>query len=255
MSSKYNKLAGKHVLILGGSSGIGRCVAEAALAAGANVTISSSSRARVDAAAAALAGTFPGRTVRGLAVDLSRPTVEADLVALFEAVGPVDHIVYTAADALALGPLDGVDVGAAHQAAHMRLVVPLLLGKAARAALPRTRHASLTLTTGTVAERPGRDWALVAFLAGGLQSLTRALAVELAPVRVNAVRPGIVATGLWDANMDAGQKQAMLGAVGEQALTGAAGEPEDVAEAYLWLMKDGNVTGTVAATDGGALLV
>jgi len=261
MSSKYNKLAGKNVLVIGGSSGIGYGVAEAALAAGANVSISSSSQARLDSAAAALEASLPagsgGGRIAAIRADLSRAdTIEADLEALFAAApAPTDHIVFTASDALSLGGLDDVNAAQAHRAAHMRMVVPLLLGKVARRHLAPSRHASLTLTTGSVAVKPAAGWALIGFMGGGIQTLTKALAVDLAPVRVNAVRPGVVDTGLWDHSMSGPEKAAMLKELGDQALTGCAGRVEDVAEAYLWLMKDGNVTGFVAGTDGGALLV
>lgn len=86
--------------------------------------------------------------------------------------------------------------------------------------------------------------------------MARGLAVDMAPVRVNVVRPGIVDTGLWDGIMtDVDEREAFKRGVGEKMLTGRVGTVEDVAEAYLWVMKDGNVTGSVAATDSGALLV
>ncbi len=256
MSSKYNKLSGKHVLVLGGSAGIGLGVAEAALAGGADVVISSSSQARVDAAVASLKQQFPDRAIRGVATDLSRTeTLEADLEALFVASGPTDHVVLTAADGLTLVPLNSLTAETALSAARMRMLLPLLLAKVAQRHLAPSRFSSLTLTTGAVTERPVAGWSLVAYLAGGIQTLTKALAVEMAPVRVNAVRPGIVDTGLWDHTMGADQRATMIKSFAGRMLTASAGHVEDVAESYIWLMKDANVTGTVAATDGGALLV
>ncbi|KAK0628257.1 hypothetical protein B0T17DRAFT_504953 [Bombardia bombarda] len=197
----YRKLQGAHVLVIGGSSGIGAGVSEAAAASGANVTISSSSQAKVDAAVARLAALYPSRTIRGIATDLSSPaTVEADLDALFRSAqgqGTINHVVYTAADALSLGSLDGVSVDMVHAASHMRMVVPIVVAKTAARYLPGSHTSSITLTSGTVAERPTKGWAVVAYFGGGLISLARALAVDLAPVRVNVVRPGYVDTGLW----------------------------------------------------------
>ncbi|KAK1758554.1 NAD(P)-binding protein [Echria macrotheca] len=250
----YRKLQDKHVLIIGGSSGIGLAVAEGCLASGANVTISSSSPARVAAAAAKLSSAFPDRTVRGAVADLSKPTVDADLDELFRSVGDIDHVVYTAADALSLGGLDSVSVEGIHAAAHMRMVVPVLVGKMAARYLPKTNLSSLVLTSGSVAERPAKGWAVTSFFAGGLVALAKALAVDLAPVRVNVVRPGYVDTGLW-AHMSAEEKKAWVEGVERQMLTGKFAAVEDVAEAYLWLLKDGNATGTVAGTDSGAMLV
>jgi NAD(P)-dependent dehydrogenase (short-subunit alcohol dehydrogenase family) len=253
-SQAYRKLQDKHVLVMGGSSGIGRAVAEAALASGANVSISSSSATRVESAVSQLSAAYPDRTVRGLAVDLSKPTAEADLEGLFQWVGPLDHIVFTAADQLSLGGLDSVSVDLMHQAAHMRMVVPVLVGKMAARYLPKTNLASLTITSGVVAEKPAPGWAVVSYFAGGLVSLARALAVDLAPVRVNVVQPGYIDTGLWS-GMSEDARNAMWKSIEETVPTGKVGQAEDVAEAYLWLMKDRNVTATVAATDSGALVV
>lgn len=294
-NNPFRKLQDKHVLIIGGSSGIGLAVAEGSLAAGANVTISSSRQAKVDAAVASLAASYPDRSVRGIVKDLSlsnssssmsgdpdtdtdtETEIEIKLDSLFrqaitpssssssssssqnknknnENENPINHVVYTAADPLSLGDLASVTADAIHKAAHMRMVVPILVAKvAARYLAPSSRESSLTLTTGSVAERPAKGWSVVSFFGGGLAALTRALAVDLAPLRVNAVRAGVVDTGLWG-DMD-GKREGFLVAMAEKTLTGRVGQVEDVAEAYVWLMKDGNATGTVAGTDGGSLLV
>src|SRR5436305_11008981 len=108
-TNKYNKLAGKHVLVIGGTSGIGYAVAEASIEQGARVTVSSSREASVTSALARLSQSYPAAAaqIAGYACDLSQPaSVEADVEALFARVGgPVDHIVYTAGDKLATAPL------------------------------------------------------------------------------------------------------------------------------------------------------
>jgi len=84
--------------------------------------------------------------------------------------------------------------------------------------------------------------------------MVRGLAIDLKPVRVNLVSPGAVETEVWDTlSEEAGESY--FKTFGSKILTGQIGRPEDVAECYLWLMKDKNVTGTVVQTDGGALLV
>jgi len=83
--------------------------------------------------------------------------------------------------------------------------------------------------------------------------MVRGLAVDLKPVRVNLVSPGAVETELWD-SLPKEAREGYFKTVGAKLLTGGIGMPEDVAECYLWLMKDKNVTGTVVQTDGGALL-
>jgi len=254
----YRKVQGKHVLILGGSSGIGLAVAEAAMADGAKVTISSSSQAKIDSAVASLSSSYPGSTVFGIPADLSKPSVESDLDNLFQsarsAQGVINHVVYTASDGLSLGGLDSVTAEKMHNAIHFRMVVPILLAKTAARYLPKSNLSSLILTSGSLSDRPTKDSVVVSYFAGGLVSLTKALAVTLAPVRVNVVRPGIVDTGLWGF-MSPEAKAAMVKGAEEKMLTRKVGVVEDVAEAYVWLLKDGNATGAVAGTDSGALLV
>ncbi|KAK4454745.1 NAD(P)-binding protein [Podospora aff. communis PSN243] len=254
--TSFRKLQDKHVLVIGGTSGIGLAVAEAALSSGANVTISSSTSLKVTTAGNSLSALYPDRTVQGIISDLSSPALDDTLAALFDAAqltSPIDHVVYTAADSLSLGNLSAVTTEAIHAAAHMRMVVPILVAKTAARFLTHSHTSSITLTTGSVAQRPSKGWAVISYFAGGLVSLTRALAVDLAPVRVNVVQPGVVDTGLWD-YMGEEERKGFVKGVEERTLTRNIGKVEDVAEAYLWLMKDGNATGTVAGTDGGNLL-
>ena len=257
-SHAFRKLLDRHVLLIGGSSGIGLAVAQGALASDANVTISSSSQARVDAAVSSLAARFPARRVRGVVTDLSRPSVEADLEALFQAaeaeLGTVHHVVYTAADALSIGALDTVGVEQIHKLVHMRGVAQIMLAKVAARHLPRDNKSCIVYSGGSVASKPDPGWSMLAFAAGGLGALTRGLAVDLAPIRVNIVQAGYVDTGLWD-SMGAEKRAALKTMIEGKMLTGKFAQPEDVAEAYLWLLKDSNVTGTTAATDSGYLIV
>jgi len=252
-SQKYNKLAQKHVLVIGGSSGIGFAVAEASLSAGASVTISSSSPARIQAAIISLQASFPGSHVRGFPCDLSKPTLEADISTLFEQVGRVDHIVFTAGDPLAAVPLQEATLEKMHAAGQVRFFAPLLVAKIGSKYLGPGPECSIIITSGTVAERPRPNRSFVAGYASGLHGMVRNLAIDLKPIRVNLVQPGAVDTPLW--RMLDEQKEKMFEAVRSTVPTGRVAAPEDVAEAYLWLMKDWNVTGTVATSDSGGRLV
>jgi NAD(P)-dependent dehydrogenase (short-subunit alcohol dehydrogenase family) len=261
MTLNFNKLGDKHVLVIGGSSGIGRAVAELSLYSGANVTISSSRQNRIDEVISACKTTYPDRKIAGVAVDLSKPaTIEADLERLFsaavEANGTIHHVVFTAANALSISPLDSVTGESIIQDSHFRMVVPILLAKYAARYLPKERQSSYTITSGVAGDKPSPNWSVTTYFCGGAVALAKGLAVDMAPVRVNCVQPGAVDTPLWDImGMTADQKKAALADTGKKLLTGKVGQVEDVAEAYLWFMKDGNVTGTVAKTDGGQLLL
>ena len=116
------------------------------------------------------------------------------------------------------------------------------------------RGGSIVLTTGVAGRRPHKGWALGASVTSAVEGLTRALAVELAPLRVNAVSPGVVRTGLWK-NMTEQERDTMYENVGKNLLVGRVGDPEEIAHAYLYLMQEGYSTGQVIVVDGGATLI
>ena len=243
-ASGKGRLEGKKVIVLGGSSGIGYAVAEYALAEGARVVIGSSHTGRVDAAVAAL-----GTNAEGHALDLTdEPAIEA----FFNGVGSFDHLVFTAGDSLRLGEIAATDLSLARRAFDIRYWGALA---AVKCGAPRiVQGGSIVLTTGVAALRPRSGWAFGASVCGAMEALTRALAVELAPLRVNAVSPGLIATNLWQ-NMSEEDRQAMYEQAGKHLPVGRVGEAHDVAAAYLFLMESGFATGQTVVVDGGAVLV
>ncbi|CAN8105915.1 unnamed protein product [Discula destructiva] len=257
MASKYQKLHNKHVLVIGGTSGIGFGVAEASLASGAHVTVSSSSQSRVESTVKQLKSSFPDAPVRGYACDLSKATVEQEIESLFEKVGKVDHIVFTAGDALAITPLGEITYDKIIAAGQLRFFAPLLVAKVGSKYLNKNPFSSITLTTGSISQKPRPNWSVVAGYAGGLHAMTRNLAIDLKPIRVNLVSPGVIETELWDQASQGNEKtkQTLLENAVKSLPTGRIPQPEDVAEAYLYLMKDPNVTGTVVNSNSGELLV
>jgi len=110
---------------------------------------------------------------------------------------------------------------------------------------------SIVLTTGIAGARPLKGWTIAASICGAMVSLTRALAVELAPTRVNADSPGVVRTALWD-NLSEADRSAMYQQVGAALPVGRVGEASDIAESFLYLMREGYGTGQVIVVDGGA---
>jgi len=113
---------------------------------------------------------------------------------------------------------------------------------------------SIVLTGGNAAQRPAPGWALAASICGALDALTRQLALELAPVRVNLVAPGVTRSPLW-AGMSPGDEQAMYEGLAAALPVGRVGETSDVALAYIYAMEQTMATGTSILVDGGAVLV
>ncbi|CZR69568.1 related to enoyl-[acyl-carrier-protein] reductase 1 [Phialocephala subalpina] len=255
-TQKYNKLAGKHVLIVGGTS-------ESAtpwqkLASNPSHTLPSlpPSADRVKTSISSLQSSYPSTSTRisGYACDLSKPTLGQNIEQLFEKTGKVDHILFTAGDPLATIPLDEISFEKILKAGQVRFFAPLMVAKVGNRYLNPGPESSIVLTAGSVAEKPSPNWSIVASYASGLYGMTRNLAMNLKPIRVNLVSPRAVDTELWKW-MSTEQKEAFFKQIAEKVVTGRVRRPEDVAEAYLWLMKDSNVTGFVAATDSGSKLV
>jgi NAD(P)-dependent dehydrogenase (short-subunit alcohol dehydrogenase family) len=228
---------------------MGLATARAAAAAGAAVTIASSDQSRLDTALAGLAGLagLPGNCEGAVADTRS----EASLAALFARVGELDHLVYTAGDAAARRPLRDLSLEEARQGFEVRFWGAVA---AVRQAAPRIRPGgSIVLTSGTVGVRPVPGAALAAGGAAAIEGLTRGLAVELAPVRVNAVRPGAIRTPMWD-GIPEPQREALFTTLAGRTLTSTMGDADQIAATHLYLMENRFVTGTVLTVDGGAIL-
>lgn len=171
---------------------------------------------------------------------------------MFTHIGAFDHLVYTAGDPLTLGELSALDFPTMRAALDVRVWAALTAVKHARPWL-RT-GGSITLTTGAAGRRPTAGWAVAASSCGAVESLTRALAVELAPIRVNAVMAGMVKTDLW-APIAGPAAAELYEQTGRRLPVGRVGEPDDVAAAYLYLMTNGFSTGAIVEVDGGHVLV
>jgi NAD(P)-dependent dehydrogenase (short-subunit alcohol dehydrogenase family) len=233
-------LADKRVVILGGTSGIGLQVGKLAAAEGAHVVLASSSQTKVDRAKDAVPGA-EGRTIDLLS--------QSNIKTFFAKIGAFDHLVYTAGDALLTEPMETLSLERAQAFFGVRFWGWFLAVKYAR---PNIRAGgSVVLSSGMAARRPRKGSAAVSAVCGAAESLTRALAVDLAPLRVNVVCPGFVKTELWN-DLPETERQAMHKRAEQNLLVGRPGEALEVAEAYLYLMKSGFSTGEVIVVDGGA---
>jgi NAD(P)-dependent dehydrogenase (short-subunit alcohol dehydrogenase family) len=239
-----NGFENKRVVIVGGSSGIGLAVAEEAASQGADVVIVSSKAERVQEAIQSI-----GRGARGEVVDVSN---EKTVESFFTNLGAFDHLVFTAGDSLQLHQLADTDLKQARRAFELRYWSALATVKYGS---PQIRKGgSIVLTTGVAGRRPHSGWVIAASVCGTIEALTRALAVELAPIRVNAVCPGVVRTNLWQ-SMNADAREHLYESVGKSLLVGRVGEACEIAHAYLFLMQEGYGTGQTVVLDGGAVLV
>jgi len=239
-------LEGKRVLVVGGGSGIGFAVAEGAQREGASVVVASSNPERVAAAAQRL-----GNTASGERMDV---TDEANVAAFFAAQGSFDHIAYTAGDwgGMRRGGLADIDLSRATEVFRVRFLGALAVAKHGATKLPP--DGSLTLTDGMIAHRPTKGSFLSTGMAGGIEHLTRGLAVELAPVRVNCVCPAMIRTEIWDTMLPAEGRDDRFAKMTARQLIPRIGEPAEVAEAYVHLMKAGYTTGQVLYVEGGSTL-
>lgn len=235
-------LAGKRIVIIGGTSGIGRAVAQTAHDEGAEVFIGSSQAEKLEKAKTEI-----GEKADGAVVDA---TQEDSVAEFFSAAGAFDHLVFTAGDWANRQPKEITETGTED---FEKLLAVRFYGalRAIKHGLPHMRDGgSITLTGGMVAHRPRKGAPLTTAMAGAIEHFVRGLAVDLGPIRVNAVCPGAIATDVW--GDDAAEQ---FRAYTDPLPISRLGEPEEAAEAYLYCMKGGYTTGQVLFVDGGKRLV
>jgi len=236
----------KRVVVIGGTSGIGLAVAQGAMADGASVVVGSSSADKLASVKDKLQG------AEALAINVRD---EASVEAFFARVGPFDHLVFTAGDWAQFGvatTIDQLDLEKARDLFAVRFWGSVACVKHAHKYL--RPGASITLTDGTVAHRPRKGAPLSTAMAGGIEHLVKGLAVDLAPIRVNGVCPAGIRTDVWN-SIPPEARDGRFKKMTERQPLPRIGEPEEVAEAYLYLMKGGYTTGQVLRVDGGATSV
>src|SRR5882724_8249355 len=232
-------LTAKKIVVVGGSSGIGLSTAEMAKREGADVIVASRNAERLDKVAEKL-------NAIAIPADV---TNDESVVNLFRACGPVDHVVVTAAQ-LRTGPFKTVSTEDVRGTMESKFWGAW---RVARSAEIRP-GGSLTLVSGFLSVRPRPNSAIVGAANGAIESLSRALALELAPVRVNAVSPGIIDTPIRAAMPEAARRE-MLDKTAASLPVRRVGLGEDIAKQIVSFMANGFATGSTVYIDGGALVI
>ncbi|GAA4667919.1 SDR family oxidoreductase [Frondihabitans cladoniiphilus] len=243
MTTNSAPFDGEKVVIIGGTSGFGLATAQAAAREGATVVVISRAQTSVDHALEQLPD-----SATGLAVDVRD---EVALGAALDTVGDFDHLVFTAGDAFRPMPVVDTTIQDAKAFFDVRFWGAYA---SAKYGSPHIRPGgSIVLTAGTAGRRPSAGSALGASVSTAMEGLTRALALELAPVRVNLVIAGLIRTPLWDP-FPAQTREAIFASTAARIPAGRVGEGEDIAAANLYLMHQAYATGTSVVVDGGSLL-
>ena len=235
--------AGSHIFIVGGTSGLGLALAQAAADLGATVTIAGRGEQRAVEAAKSI-----GPTVRGVHVDLlDSPSIQAAMAG----GEPIDHLVLT--------PVYGgnqtvrdFDAAEAMKAVRLKLVA---FPEIVHAALPRLKPtSSITLFGGLAKANPYPGSTMVSIANGGLLGMAHTMAIELAPIRVNGISPGLVEDSpRWQARI-AGGAGAAVEAFRARTPSRRLATTEDVIHGVFFLMDNRAANGIDLQLDGGIQL-
>ena len=240
----------QHSVIIGGTAGIGLATARQLAAEGHAVTVVGRDADRLKQALDELAANSPNPdAIQGRTADL---TARADLDALFASIDAVDHLVVTAPGTGSVGPLSELDLTALAAAFETKFTAA---ANAIQAALPTlSKQGSITLVSAASAQCAFPGTAGLAAVNGAVETLVPTLALELAPIRVNAVSPGVVDTGWWDRVVPAEQRAAVFSGMAGSIPVGRVARPEEIADVIALLVRNGFMTGTVIPVDGGGRL-
>jgi NAD(P)-dependent dehydrogenase (short-subunit alcohol dehydrogenase family) len=238
-------LADQRVAVVGGTSGMGRGAVALALEAGASVV---SVGRRPLAERPESAAPHPR-----LSHDIADVEDEASIAALFQRLGELDHLLITAAPPPgSWGPFLQSDLASAQSYLQQKFFGSWAC---ARHAAPHLRAGgSITFLTGGLAVERRAGASIVSATFAALEALGSALAVELGPIRVNTIRPGLVDSEMWNF-LEASQRRELRAFAEHTFPARRIGTPDDIGHAAVFLMTNRYVTGTVLEVSGGETLV
>lgn len=243
-------LQGQRVMIIGGGSGIGRAVAERAAAAGAQVIVAGRNRGRLEDVAARI-----GAAASALVVDAASGD---SLSSAFKTVGALDHLVLSIHDMTSV--MDGEvmvrlqDVNIDDAAAFMASKFWTQFRACQFGAPALRRGGSIILTSGDGSRLPKRNYAALGAINSAIEGFCKKAALELAPIRVNAVAPGLTRTDAVDELYGDGARADFYADYAMRLPLRRIPTADEIADGYLYLMNSPHVTGTIIDMDGGALI-
>ncbi len=236
-------LKDKHVVVVGGGSGVGRAIAEAVIALEGRVTISSRNTKKLRIVAETL-----GERAAVARLDM---TDQAGVFEWAQHVGVADHLVITASSA-AHGPFADLDIESVRVMFDAKFFGPYLVAREMLPNLPE--GGSITFFSGVLSRRPGKNCSGLGAVNSAVEGLTHALALELGPaIRVNCCSPGMVRSDAY-AGMEESAREKMYQTTGESLPVGRVGSTDEIADAVLFLMTNSYTTGIVFDVDGGHMI-
>ncbi|SDZ54814.1 NAD(P)-dependent dehydrogenase, short-chain alcohol dehydrogenase family [Jannaschia faecimaris] len=237
-------LNGQRVVITGITGGIGRASAERLLQAGADVIVSARSQDKLDAALAELSGKASGYVLDLLDMD--------SIAGFFEKVGKFDHLVTPAATSM-FAPIADMDFDAARAIIESKQWGQMMTVHHAIKQMSKT--GSITLFSGTVTQKPLPGSSMFAAVGAATEASARVWGLELAPLRVNTIVPGIIETPVWSGLMGAEAGAEALNGFASVLPVGRVGTADDIAKAVVFLIDNGFVDGESLVVDGGHRLI